>query len=98
RRDRGDPVALLELVLLVDVDLHELELGLALGRDAVEYRGDGVARATPFGPEVHEYGLVALYDLLLEGLGRHVQCHWPFRFDGSCVVIEVNVLPPKTLP
>src|SRR4029079_11773912 len=79
RRDRGDAVPLLELVLGVDVDLDELQLRLALGRDAVEHRGDGVARATPLGPEVDENGLLALDDLLVEGLGRHVECHWSFR-------------------
>ena len=36
RRDRGDPVALLELLLHIDVDLHELQLGLPLATDDLQ--------------------------------------------------------------
>src|SRR5262249_12182904 len=49
-RDRGDAVALRQPLLLVDVhldDAHRVVVG-----DPVEHRRDGVARTTPFGPEV----------------------------------------------
>ena len=63
-RDRRDAVALREILLLVDVDLDELDLVLV--GDPVEHRGDGVARATPLGPEVDDHLAVGLQDLGLE--------------------------------
>src|SRR5262249_22411525 len=54
-----------QLLLLVDVHLHELEL-LVLVSDPLEDGGDSVARATPLRPEVHQDGVVALEDLALE--------------------------------
>ena len=62
-------------LLLVDVDLHELELAVSLLDDLVEHGRDGVARAAPLRPEVHEHRCVALQDLLLERRLCHVDCH-----------------------
>ena len=75
RRDRGDPVALGDLRLLVDVHLDELELTGALLDDPVEDRGDRVARPAPFRPEVDEDGLVRLEHFVLEGRFGHRFCH-----------------------
>ena len=43
--------------------------------DAVEDRGDGVARATPLGPEVHEHRGLALDHFLLERVVLDCGCH-----------------------
>ena len=75
RRDRGDPVALGEAALLVDVHLDELQLAGALLDDAVEHGCDRVARPAPLGPEVDDHVLVALLDFLLEGRFGHNGCH-----------------------
>jgi hypothetical protein len=72
RRDRDDPEPHRDLLLLVDVHLHDLELVLALVRDLLEHRSDGMAGATPLSPEVDDHWLIALDDLQLAGLG----CHW----------------------
>src|SRR5439155_10478947 len=66
-RNRGNAVAHRESLFLVDVHLDERELVRALGCDPVEDGRDGVARATPLGPEVDDHRLVARDDLLLEG-------------------------------
>ena len=99
RGDGGDAVALLEFVLLVDVDLDELQVVLTLGRNAVEDGSDGVARAAPFRPEVHEHGLVALEDLLVEGRGRYFEghCFLPVSVVTKCLRL-INDGGPKLLP
>ena len=61
------------IVLLVDVDLDDLHLMLV--RDALQHRRDGVARATPLGPEVHDDLAIGVQDLGLERIGRCVGCH-----------------------
>ena len=64
-----------QALLLVDVDLHELELAVSLVDDLVEHGRDGEARTAPLRPEVHEHRCVALQDLLLERRLCHVDCH-----------------------
>ena len=71
RRDRHDPVAHGELLLLVDVQLHDLQLVRALLGNLLEDGGDGMARTTPLGPKIDEHGGLALEDVRLEGLVRH---------------------------
>jgi hypothetical protein len=88
RRDRDDPEPHRDLLLLVDVQLHDLELVLALVRDLLEHRGDGMARATPLRPEVDDHGLIALDDLLLEGLGCH--CVQSASFLGCRTTIQTQ--------
>src|SRR3954465_7876310 len=69
-RDRLDAEAHGEALLLVDVDLDELEVAVALVDDLVEHGRDGVARAAPLSPEVDDHRLVALEHFLLEALFR----------------------------
>ena len=82
RRDRDDPVALGQLALLVDVDLDELQLAVALLDDPVEHGRDGVARAAPLGPEVDDHRRLALEHLLREGVFLHCGCHSDVPFAG----------------
>ncbi len=70
QRDRGDAVALREPLLVVDVDLHDLHIFVLVG-DPVEHRGDGVAWATPFSPEVDDDLAFRLQDDVLE---RRIGC------------------------
>jgi hypothetical protein len=72
-RDRGDAVALREILLLVDVHLDELHLMLV--GDPVEDGGDRVTRAAPLGPEVDQHLAVALQDLAVERVTRCNSCH-----------------------
>jgi hypothetical protein len=51
---------------MVDVDLGDLELALVARGEIVEDRRDHLARAAPFGPEIHEHGLAGVEDLILE--------------------------------
>ena len=67
------PYRMRELLVLVDVHLHELEVPL-LG-DPLEHGIDRVARPAPLGPEVDEHGLGGLEDLGLEGGVGYVGCH-----------------------
>ena len=69
------PYLIGQALLLVDVDLHELDLVLALLGDLLEDGRDGVAWTAPLGPEVDDDGCLALQDLLLEGRFRDVKCH-----------------------
>src|SRR5690606_16143050 len=58
--------------VLVDVQLDDLDLVSVLGGDGLEGRSDLTARTAPGGPEVHQNGLVALEDVLLEGIVGHM--------------------------
>src|SRR5918994_5020180 len=80
RRDGHHPVLHGQALLLVDVDLHELDLAGALLRDLLEDRSDGVAGTAPLGPEVEYDGCLGLQDFLLEGLLRDVKCHETHSF------------------
>ena len=71
-RDRRDAVALREVLLLVDVHLHDLELVLV--RDPVEDGGDRMARPAPLGPEVDDHLAAGLEDLVLERVGSSDGC------------------------
>src|SRR5690606_11273533 len=53
--------------VLVGVQLDDGQLVGVLVRDLLKDGGDLTARPAPLGPEVDEYGLVALEDLALEG-------------------------------
>src|SRR5207253_4218350 len=77
-----DAVALREVLLFVDVHLHDLELVLV--RDPVEDGGDRMARSAPLGPEVDDHLAVGLEDLVLERVSRSDGCQTSsFRFE-SC--------------
>src|SRR5687767_13098642 len=54
------------LGILVDVELDDAELVFVLGGNGVENRGDHLAWATPFGPEVEQHGLFRFHDVLLK--------------------------------
>src|SRR5438067_3686874 len=70
-RDRLDAITLGEVLFLVVVDLHELEVALLSG--ALEHGRDRVARSAPVGPEVDEHGSGRSQDLLLKrGVGDMV--------------------------
>ena len=69
--DRADVVARRRRRVLVDVDLHHLELAIHLLGDVLQRGADHAARAAPLGPEVDQDGRVGLQDFLLEGgIGR----------------------------
>src|SRR5665647_1169080 len=55
-----------DVQVVVDVQLGHLQLALLLGGDLLEYGGDHLARATPFGPEVHEDRNVCGLDMLIK--------------------------------
>src|SRR6266566_1080448 len=75
-RDRLDAITLGEVLFLVVVDLHELEV--ALLSDAREHWCDRVARSAPVGPEVDEDGSGRSQDILLKrGVGDMVAQWWP---------------------
>src|SRR4051812_17738955 len=81
-RDRLDPVPDRQILVLVDIDLHELEVPF-LG-DPFEHRRDGVARAAPLRPEVDEHGLATLQHLGLERRVGDISCHsLPFVYSGG---------------
>ena len=71
-RDGHDAVLGGRTRVLVDVELDDLDLVAVLGGDRLEGRRDLAARTAPGGPEVHQDGLVALEDVLLEGVVGHV--------------------------
>src|SRR5256885_2232720 len=81
RRDRHHAVALRDRRLLVDVELHDLEVA-ALGCDLVEHGRDRVARPAPLGPEVDEHRLAGAEHLVLEGLFGDVVWHWVLSTSG----------------
>src|SRR6185437_11118605 len=82
-----------QVLLLVDVHLHELDLMLV--GDPVEDGRDGVTRPTPLGPEVDQDLAAGLGDLLLERLGRRVGCHGAVPF--LCVT-DANAWRGRILP
>src|ERR1035437_10046845 len=43
-----------DVEVVVDVQLGDVQLARLLGGDLFEHRSDHFARATPFGPEVHQ--------------------------------------------
>jgi hypothetical protein len=55
-----------QLEIFVNIDLPDPELPGVIGCDFIEDRGDHLARATPFRPEVDEDGLDRPFDLLIE--------------------------------
>jgi hypothetical protein len=57
---------------LVDIDAHDLRLALDLARDRLHLRRDD-ARGLAIGRELSEHWELALDDLTLEGLLRHVR-------------------------
>src|SRR6266853_640502 len=65
RRDRLHPVDGLRARIFVDIELDDLEPPLALFRDALQHRRDGVARAAPRRPEVDQDRDRAVLDLAL---------------------------------
>ena len=95
RRDRHDAVAQRELLLLVDVHLHELELACALVDDPLEHRRDGVARAAPLGPEVDDDRLRRSARTSARRSFRSLRCHvGSFRFSCGCYLIETRRQEP----
>src|SRR5476651_1833702 len=69
--DRADAVARRRHRVLVDIDLHHLELAAHVLGDLLERGADHAAGAAPFGPEVDEDGRIGFQDFLLEGsVGR----------------------------
>src|SRR5215813_6792477 len=65
RRDRHDPVAAREALVLVDVHLHELQFARALVDDLLQHRRDRMTRTTPLRPEIDEDGgLLRAFDHL----------------------------------
>ena len=69
-RDREDLVVHRGLLILVDVELDDLQLG-ALARDLLEDGGDDAAGTAPRRPEVDQHGLLGLEHLGLEvGVGH----------------------------
>src|SRR5689334_5885511 len=77
RRDRHDPVAACECLVLVDVHLDEVQLAGALVDDLLQHRRDRVTRTTPLRPEIDEDGCLfrALDHLGLERGLADVMCH-----------------------
>src|SRR5262245_51254044 len=75
RRDRGNAVPIRQLALLVDVDLDELDLTIALFGNPVENRRDRMTRSAPLGPEVDEHRSLALQNFSVEGLRCYCRCH-----------------------
>ena len=77
RRDREHLEVRRRLLVLVDVQLHDAQIG-ALGGDLLEHRRDHAAGAAPGRPEVDEHGGLGLDHLGLEvGVCDFVQraCH-----------------------
>src|SRR6187549_1503437 len=58
--------------VLVDVELHYAKLVFVVGGDRVEDRRDHLAGAAPFGPEVEQYGLCGLHNVLFESRVRRM--------------------------
>jgi len=54
------------LRVLVDIELDHAQAALVLAGDLVEQRSDHLARTTPFGPEIEQYGLLGSDDIGLE--------------------------------
>ncbi len=69
RRDVINAEFLGELLLVVDVDLHDLDLVGQLAGNLVEQRRDHFAGTAPFGPEIDDDQFIGLQDLALE-VGR----------------------------
>src|SRR5476649_1973565 len=65
--DRTHAVARRRHRVLVDIDLHHLELAAHVLGDLLERGTDHAAGAAPFSPEVDEDGRVGFQDVLLEG-------------------------------
>src|SRR6478735_5241403 len=74
RGDGGDLVLRSGLRVLVDIELDDLDLVGVLGGDLVEDRADGATRTAPLSPEVHQNGLLAVEDVLLEAGVRNRTC------------------------
>src|SRR5215469_8103187 len=86
-RDIHDPVALGDDRVLVDVELHDVNLLAVLGRDLLKHGGDLAARSTPFGPVVNDDRLGSLQYLGLEGrVGHCLGCahFWDFPSSVRC--------------
>ena len=66
RRDATHVVLRRDAGILVDVDLRDRDLVFVLGRDLVEDRGNHLAGAAPFSPEIEQHGLVGFQDVLAE--------------------------------
>ena len=66
RRDRHDAVLRGGLRVLVDVELHDLDLAVHRAGDLFQRGRDHAARAAPLGPEVDHHRLGALQHLGLE--------------------------------
>ena len=67
-----------EILILVDGDLHELQV-LLLG-DPFEHGRDGVTRAAPLRPEIDEHWGVVLEHLVLERCVGDFGCQFSFPF------------------
>src|ERR1700684_2566150 len=66
-RDVQDPVLLRRDRVVVHVQLDDVDLVSVLAGDLLENRRDLAARTAPLGPVVHDDGLLALENLVLEG-------------------------------
>src|SRR3954470_8453593 len=67
RRDRLHLVHRADPRVLVDVQLHDLQLALPLLRRLLEHRSDGAARAAPRRPEIHQHRDGAVLHFALPG-------------------------------
>src|SRR6185437_9473524 len=65
-RDTADAIGARSLLVLVGVDLGDLQLALVGLRDVVQQRRDGLARAAPLSPEIHQHRGVGLQHLGFE--------------------------------
>src|SRR5215472_7699377 len=66
-----DAVSLCRLGILVDVELHHIDLAVVLGRDRFEHRADHPARAAPLRPVLHDDRPGPAEHVGLEGLVGH---------------------------
>src|SRR5262249_17041944 len=70
--DRRDAVAGRQVLLLPGVDLPDQELPTGPGGNLVDDRGDALAGATPWGPEVYQDRYGRVDDLLLKVFRRQI--------------------------
>src|SRR5665213_4135354 len=71
-RDRHDAVFRRYARVLVDIELHDLDLVAHGARDLLERRRDHAARPAPFGPEINHHRARRLQHLGLEGRIRQL--------------------------
>ena len=74
RGDGGDLVQSCGLRVLVNVELDDVDFVAILEQNLVENGANGAAGATPFCPEVNEYGLGTCEDLGCECRIGHCGC------------------------